>query len=83
MLEIDLQRAEVGLIPAGLELLPRQRGLAFGVAMDVDAAAVNVIGDVLEARVVAQDERQVAQRVLDPSLLIQLQLLLPVIGLEF
>ena len=46
--------------------------------MDVDTAAMDIIGDVLEARVIAQDERQVAQRVLDLSLLVQLQLLLPV-----
>ena len=78
MIEINQQRPEVGLVPAGLDGRPGQRGPAFHIAPDVDAAAVNVVGDVLEPRVVAQDERQIAQRVLDAALLVHLQFFLPV-----
>ena len=82
VIEIYQQRPEVGLVPAGLDGRPGQRGSAFRIAPDVDAAAVNVVGDVLEPRVVAQDERQIAQRVLDAALLVHLQLFLPVFVLR-
>ena len=82
MLQIDLQRAQVRFVPARLDGRPRDGAVALGVPADVDAAAVDVVGDVPEPGVVAQDQRQIAQRVFDAALLVHLQLFLPVFVLR-
>ena len=47
----------------------------------IDTAAVDVVGDVLEARVIAEDQGEIAQGVFHMSLLVHDQLGLPVIVL--
>ena len=76
--EIDLNRAEVGFIPARFELRPRERGLALGIPADVDAAAVNVVGNVLQPGIVAQDQREVPEGILDLAVLVDVKAVLPV-----
>ena len=82
MLQINLQRAQIRFVPARLDGRPRDGAAALGVPADVDAAAVDVVGDVPEPGVVAQDQRQIAQRVFDAALLVHLQLFLPVFVLR-
>ena len=77
-LQIDLNRAQVGFIPAGLQLRPRERRLAVRIPADVDAAAMNVVGDVLQLGIVAQNESKVAKGILHAPLLVDLQSVLPV-----
>lgn len=77
-LQIDLNRAQVGFIPAGLQLRPGKRGLAIRIPANVDAAAMNVVGDVLQLRIVAQDEGEIAEGILHAPLLVDLQCVLPV-----
>ena len=76
--EVDLNRAEVGFVPARLELCPRERGLSLGVPADIDAAAVDVVGNVLQPGIVAQDQREVPEGVLDLAVLVDVQSILPV-----
>ena len=76
--QIDLNRAQVGFIPAGLQLRPRERRLAVRIPADVDAAAMNVVGDILQLGIVAQDEGEIAKGILHASLLVDLQRVLPV-----
>ena len=56
-LQINLNRAQVGFIPAGLQLRPGKRGFAVRIPADVDAAAMDIVGDVLQLGIVAQDEK--------------------------
>ena len=82
MLQIDLQRAQVRFVPAGLDGRPWDGAAALRVPADVDAAAVDVVGDVPKPGVVSQNQRQIAQRVPDLSLPVHLQLFLPVLVLR-
>ena len=45
--QIDLNRAQVGFIPAGLQLRPGKRGFAIRIPADVDAAAMDIVGDTI------------------------------------
>ena len=77
-LQINLNRAQVGFIPAGLQLRPGKRGFAVRIPADVDAAAMDIVGDVLQLGIVAQDESKVAEGILHAPLLVNLQSILPV-----
>ena len=77
-LQIDLNRAQVGFIPAGLQLRPGKRGLAIRIPANVDAAAMNIVGDVLQLGIVAQDEGEIAKGIFHAPLLVDLQCVLPV-----
>ena len=77
-LQINLDCAQVGFIPSGLQLRPGKRGLAVCIPADVDAAAMNVVGDVLQLGIVAQDEGEVAEGILHAPLLVDFQCVLPV-----
>ena len=77
-LQINLNRAQVGFIPAGLQLRPGKRCLAVRIPADVDAAAMDIVGDILQLGIVAQDEREVAKSILHAPLLVNLQRVLPV-----
>ena len=76
--QIDLDCAQVGFIPAGLQLRPWKRGLAVRIPADVDAAAMNIVGDVLQLGIVAQNEGEVAEGILHAPLLVDFQRVLPV-----
>ena len=77
-LEVDLNRTEVGFVPARLELRPRERGPALCVPANVDTAAMDVVGDVLQPGIVAQDQREVPEGVLHLAVAVDVETVLPV-----
>ena len=77
-LEVNLNRTQVGFVPARLQLRPGKRGLAVRVPADVDAAAMDIVGDVLQLGIVAQDKREVAEGILHAPLFVDFQCVLPV-----
>ena len=68
------QGCEVCVGPAALERLPREKGRV----ADINAAAVLVVADALQAGVVAEDFDKVGEGLADAAVLIQLQGGLPV-----
>ena len=76
--QINLDCAQVGFVPARLQLCPGKRGFAVRIPADVDAAAMNVVGDVLQLGIVAQDEGKVAKGILHAPLFVDFQCVLPV-----
>ena len=76
--QINLDCAQVGFIPAGLQLCPGKRGFAVRIPADVNTAAMDIIGDVLQLGIVAQNEREVAEGILHAPLLVDFQSVLPV-----
>jgi len=76
--QIDLNRAQVGFVPAGLQLRPRERRLAVRIPADVNTAAMDIVGDVLQLGIIAQNEGEVAEGILHLALLVDLQRVLPV-----
>ena len=77
-LKIDLQRPQIRFVPARLDLIPWDGRPTLGVLADINAAAVDIVGDILQLGIAAKDECQVAQRVLHLALLVKLQFCLPV-----
>ena len=73
--EVQLGTGQIGIAPAGLYLLPRER------FPHIQQIAELVVHDALQIRVMAQDGTDVGHGILDGAVALQIQLCLPVIVL--
>ncbi|MPM47994.1 hypothetical protein SDC9_94715 [bioreactor metagenome] len=71
--KVNLECRIVGVVPAVLQLFPRQA------ALGVDTVTMAVERNVLQGFIIAQNNNKIVERILDVPLFIQLQRLLPIV----
>ena len=77
--QVNVYRAQIRLIPAGLDLCPGNGRFPLCILSNIDTTAVDVVSDVLELRIMTENQRQVTEGILHTPLLINVQTILPVI----